>query len=1109
MKRYMKFSIVVFLSLMFLVPINNFAQTDGSKIVQGVVTSATDKEPLIGVNVIEIDANNRIVSNAVTDMNGHYVLKVKDPNGRVSVSYIGYKKQVKRISGTTVNLVLEEDNSSLKEVEILASKRQTQGGYSIPTREVGTAIQTINAKEFEGLQVTSVDEALQGRIAGLDIVANSSDPGTGASMRIRGVTSINGSSEPLIVINGVPYESDIDSNFDFANSNQEQYANMLSINPDDILEITVLKDAGSSAIWGSKGANGVIMITTKRGMYGPTKVEYTYRFTRTVQPQGMKMLNGDNFTMLMKEAYFNKSQDTDATDNLTEFNYDTNNPLYEDYNNNTDWRKAVTQVGYIHDHYLTVSGGGERASYRVSAGFLTQAGTIIGQKYNRLSSRASLDYRVSDRIKFSSDFSLTNADNDRSYVFNFDDGGENEDKTILGIAYLKMPNQSIYEQDTQGNNTTTYFNIPSSSYIDNSQKYLANPVALALLGKNNEKSYRILPTFRLAVDLLDPTKQILRLSSYISFDINNSKTTMFLPQEALSYAWTSTYSNLLTNIDSQGLGIFSDTNIAWEPKFKSDDHKVTLYGSFQLNTSSSSGQQIINYGVPSSSISDASTAAYLGYTKSTYNSSRSLAWMARAHYAYKGRYIIDGTYRIDGSTKFGDDNKYGVFPGISLKYIISDEPYMDRSKKWLSMLAPRYSFGISGNQPSDDYLYYSRYESYGSYLGTSAIKPSSLQLSSLKWETTTQHNFGLDLGFFDDKYVFDINFYLKNTKDLLFEDFPVSSSSGFSTLAYKNAGEMNNKGWEVNFYATRFVKMKDFSMDFTFNLSNYTNVLVQLDQKLLDSYNSDFDYSNGSYLTRIQINNSFGSIYGFRSKGVYQYDEYVAGSHEKAPVARDASGNVIVDQKGNPKPMYFAYGQDNQYRFRGGDAIYEDVNHDGSIDELDIVYLGNANPKFNGGFGPTFRWKGLSMKMFFNFRYGNKIINKARMYAENMYDNNNQSIATDWRWRIDGDDTNMPRALHQSGYNWLGSDRYVEDGSFLRFKYLTFNYSVPQKMLKSYGLNKLSLYLTFNNLFCWTKYTGVDPEVGYGVLTTNKGLSIDGSSTPRTKDFTLGVSIGL
>lgn len=1084
---------ILILTFLILLPFGSSAQEAVSSfIIQGTVTSGSDGEPLSGAVVNELDVNNRVVSAASADINGHFVLKIKNPLNSLSVSFIGFEKQIRKIENKKViNFVMKDAAFTLGQVVIKGTKEIGQGGYSIPTREIGTAIQTINTKEFEGLQVSSIDEALQGRIAGLDIVSNSGDPGSGSSMRIRGVTSINGSSEPLVVVNGVPYEVQVDPNFDYANSNQEQYANMLSINPDDILEISVLKDAAASAIWGSKGANGVLMITTKKGSMGTMKVDYTYRYTRTVQPKGMKMLNGNDFTMLMKQAYLNPRQDDAATD-VDEYKYDKNFPEYENFNNNTDWINEVTQVGNINDHYLTISGGGERAMYRVSGGFFKQNGTIIGQSLNRISSRAYLEYLVSDRIKFITEFSLTNSDNSRNY------------DNLLAIAYKKMPNVSVYDQDASGKNSNVYYNIPASSTLDDDQKYLRNPVALARLATNNLKSFRILPTFRLQYDILDPAKSMLRYSMYVSFDINNSKTAKFLPQDVSNLYWSDKLVNRAENSDSESLTIYSDQNIAWQPKFENSDHSLLLYGSFQISSNNSASQGMSSYSLPSGEAIDASNFGYLEKANTSHSTGRSLAFMARTHYSYKSRYIIDATLRRDGSTKFGPGNKFGNFPGISLKWIASDEPFMDITKSWLSMMALRPAWGISGNQPSSEYLDKSRYGLYGSYLGVASVRPVSLRLSNLKWETTKSFNYGIDLGLFDDSYVFDINFYNKVTTDMLFKNVDMPTLSGYSSLSYINGGIMQNDGWEVNFYANQIVKSGKFSIDFKFNLSNYKNTLIDLDQNLLNSYNSDFDYSRGSYLTRVQEGNSFGSIYGFKYQGVYQYDDYVSGSQESAPVARDETGEVITDQKGDPRSIYFAYGTESQYRFRGGDAIYEDINHDASIDELDIVYLGNSNPKVNGGFGPTFRYGSLYCTLFFNFRYGNKIINAARMNAENMYNDNNQSVSVNWRWRKDGDVTDMPRALHEYGYNWLGSDRYVEDGSFLRFKYLNFNYSVNPAKLKRYGVNKLSFYMTFNNIFVLTQYTGVDPEVGYGKL----GLSTDGSNTPRTKDFTLGLSLG-
>lgn len=275
---------------------------------------------------------------------------------------------------------------------------------------------------------------------------------------------------------------------------------------------------------------------------------------------------------------------------------------------------------------------------------------------------------------------------------------------------------------------------------------------------------------------------------------------------------------------------------------------------------------------------------------------------------------------------------------------------------------------------------------------------------------------------------------------------------------------------------------------------------------VLNAYNKDFNYDNGSYLTRLQEGNSFGSIYGFRYKGVYQYDKYEEGRGGTAPVVKDANGNVVKDANGKPLPMYFDYFNlgNKRYQFRGGDAIYEDINHDGTIDELDIVYLGNSNPKLTGGFGTNITFKYFSISAFFNFRYGNKIVNYARMDAENMHSNNNQSIAVNWRWRKDGDVTEMPRALYNYGYNYLGSDRFVEDGSFLRFKTLTFKYNFSPKSLRRVFLNQLSFYLTLNNLVTFTKYTGVDPEVGIESF----GLCADRSKTPRSQYFTFGVTVG-
>ena len=1081
-----------------------FGQSGPGKVVQGTITSATDGDPLAGATVVETDSKKRVINATIADLNGHYVLKIKDPSNKLVFSFIGFISQPEDIgSETTINVALKEDVQQITEVTIVAEKKHTDGTFSIPQREVSTAVQSLDTRSLEGIQVTSIDDAIQGRIAGFDIVANSGDPGAGTTMRIRGATSINANTQPLIVVNGIPYEVEIDPSFDFASANQDQYASMLTINPDDIEEITVLKDASATAVWGSKGANGVLMIKTKKGAMGKTRVQYSYRLTGSVQPKGMNMLNGDDYTMLIKQAYFNPEQNENAA-NVRVFLYDENWSEYENFNNNTDWVDEVTQVGIKHDNYLTVSGGGKRAMFRVSGGYLTQTGTVIGQKLDRISSRAYMDYSVSDRIKFISELSYTYTDNYRNWrAEESSDRNKPDELSILTIAYRKMPNVSVYQQTLDGRNTDEYYNISRDYDLHSDQRDLRNPVALARLAKDNLRNYRILPTFRLQYDILNPEVQVLRYNMYVSFDVNNDKVSKFLPHEVSNVYWNDNNVNKANSWDSESMTVMADNNITWQPKFSNPDHSLLLYGSFQIRTGNSSSMGIETTNLPSGELVDASAEGYLTSISSSRYAYRSNALLARGHYVYKERYIFGFTFRRDGSTKFGNANKYGNFPGFSAKWIISDEPFMQSTSNWLSMLAFRPSWGISGNQPRDEYLHFSRYGDYGRYVDMPATRPTTLRLSNLKWETTTSFNYGLDLGFFEDRILFDINFYNKHTEDLLFEKLVLPSTSGYSKVPVQNVGIMDNNGWELNFYTNNAIKINDFKIDFNFNLSNYVNTIVELRDDVLAGYNADFDYANGSYLTRIQEGNSFGSIYGFKYKGVYQYNDYVPGSKENSPVARDENGNVFTDEDGDPLPMYFAYGKSNEYKFHGGDAIYEDINHDGNIDELDIVYLGNANPKINGGFGSTIRYKGFSCTAFFNFRYGNKIVNIARMYAENMYTLNNQSKSVNWRWRKDGDVTDMPRALYNYGYNWLGSDRYVEDGSFLRFKYLTFNYTVPKAKLEQLKLQQLSFYLTINNLYVWTNYTGVDPEIGFD----KRGLSMDKSSTPRPKEGTLGITI--
>ena len=505
--------------------INAFAQQAGD-VISGTVVD--DFGPVVMANVVEIDAANRIVASTVTDINGNFSFRVKNVKDKLRISFVGYKTQTFRFDRTHYQVTMV-DATQISEVTVTARRRTDGAGLQIPLDEISTARQSIDMKEFDGLAITTVDEALQGRIAGLDIVANSGNLGSGTSMRLRGVSSINGSSEPLIVVDGNVWETNT-NNFDFQSANEEKFAELLNVNPEDIESISVLKDAAATAVWGSQGSNGVIEIKTKRGTRGQTRVNYSYRLTGTYQPNGYEMLNGDEYTMLLKEEYFNPSL-SDASSDIPELNYNPSFSEYEMYNNNTDWLKEVKKVGWRQNHYLALTGGGEKAHFRIGAGYDHETGSIIEQVLNRFTSRVNLDYFVSDRIKIETNISLT-------YTKNKKNNGD-----LLSIAYIRMPNLSVYEQDRNGNDLEDYYSmLPTVSSQLRDQLDHKNPVALAHLASNDETSYNITPEFKLRYNLLglEEDKTRLAYEGKVVFNIFNRYEDQFMPLSLSTRGWNDT-----------------------------------------------------------------------------------------------------------------------------------------------------------------------------------------------------------------------------------------------------------------------------------------------------------------------------------------------------------------------------------------------------------------------------------------------------------------------------------------------------------------------------------------------------------------------------------------
>ena len=1133
-------------------------------------TVADDIDVIIGANVVELDKNNRIVSQTVTDMNGNFTMNIKDPNNTLKVSYIGYKNFTQKLGTKNVfKITLQDNTKTMTEVKVTAKQKAPTTGLDIPAREYAGAVAKFNMSDVEGLAFESVDQALQGQIPGLDIVPNSGNLGSGTTMRLRGTSTINGNAQPLIVVNDHIFELPDDAqdvNFETMD-NEEQFSTLLNVNPEDIESITVLKDAATAAKWGIRGSNGVIEIKLRRGHRGPTRVAFSYRFNGTWQPDGYEMLNGDGYTMMLKEAYYNPLQ---IPTSLPELDYNTEMPyIYNHFSHNTDWVNEVTRMGKEHKYYVTLSGGGEKATFRISAGYDKSTGSVIGQSLDRFSTATALDYWVSDRIKFSSNINLTFTTNKKNLKDHDSDGP-------LYRAYNAMPNMSVWEYDRYGIKTGNYFNMlplaanygtsgsgrkendgTMTSYDLNDMFFNGNPVARAMKSWNKERQYNLTPQFSIEYKLLGTEDDQHRLNYVgdVQLNIYNTSSDEYCPAELKTMDWYwgaenstnlgSNQRNYVSNSEYKSLEFTTRHDLRYYSGFANKDHSLSGLLRFEMATGSSSKQNTGLWNVPDG-ITDPTVVALLRAAGASNGEWRSQSYFGQLHYSYKSKYSLDATARIDGSTNFGKGSKYGLFPSVGGRWNISDENWMQWSKKVISMLAFRPTWGITGNTGNRAFMQYNKYASDGYYNGHTVVRPENLSLTEIRWEKTKQWNLGFNLGLFDDILTAEFEVYNKKTTDLLMDNLRIPSANGFSNLDRVNGGTMRNKGWEMNVSTARIAKVGKFAMKLRANIAQNFNEVEEMDPLILEALNGSETYQPGNlnYNQRVQVGNALGSIYGLRYKGVYRYDydhngytqssiaSYGYAEHENSgydakgnpintaaaalrrgenatcPIAFDADGNMLTDAKGIPLPMYYCYNESYRYQFQGGDAIYEDVNHDGQIDRYDMVYLGNSNPKCNGGFGIQLYYDRFSLNTGFNFRMGNQIVNTMRMQLESMLNNNNQSYATTWRWRKNGDITEIPRALSRvhgyNSYNSLPSDRYVEDGDYLRLQYVQLSYDFDAKKLKKYGINNLKLFASVNNIWCWTKYTGVDPDVspqGFAVSTDN-------SRTPRTKSFTCSVNLG-
>ena len=1061
-----------------------FSQT--KTIIRGKVIDQKDKSAVIGATVVESDKQNRVVNGSVTDIDGNFVYQMKNPANSMKVTVIGYQsKAFKPNPLKAVVIELVSSDIELDQVVVTGKVRSDNSLTNIDDRDNASSRVKVDLMDMKDGGITSAADALQGKVAGLDIISASGDPGSGSQIVIRGLSSI-GNNKPLIVIDGITQDN-VPSSFDLSSSDAQDIGNMINIALQDIKSIEVLKDAASTAVYGSKGADGVLLIETNRGKMGKVQFDYTYKNSVNFQPRAVPLLNGDEYVTLQLEEWHNARGVFDLP---REIAYDKDYPDFYNYSANTDWLGAITQNSVTNDHYFKISGGGEKTRYFTSFSYVDEGGTTINTGKKSFSTRVNLDYFLSKKLTFTVQFNYSNNKRDGNISIN--------DRNIRQMAYIKAPNMSIMEHDADGNLTGEYFtrNFDKTGNYQGSGYDYYNPVAVAKLGKSDESENSLENSFKLKYTL----KDWLIFKETASFQYYGRKSNSFLPYNAVGsnwYDWT-------VNKAEEGNKLYSsfktESQLVFYVPFKTKNHELTGATSWSTTQSTDDGVNIQSNRNPSINLQDPAVGAQINWISSSLVEKSDVGALLNLNYKYKDRYMVQATARADGNSAFGSVNRWGLFKGVGAAWRFSSEKLFENSKNWLSESKLRASWGTSGRPPSDEWPHptYPRFAIYkttnpGSYIQNPAVVPTSIQLDNLKWESIMQTDIGLELNLFKDRLYIEGDIYRKLTTDLLFGDYKIPLSSGFDKLVFLNGGELANKGWELMTNG-KIIRTKDMVLSVDFNISQNVNSFT----KLPENFNNEKDISinNGVFPKRIVEGEPIGSFFGFRYKGVYASDADA--------VASDATGNMIYDGEHNPIPMSF-----RGIPFKGGDSKYEDINHDGKIDLNDVVYIGDSNPDFIGGFGSSLRYKQFDISFQFHYRVGFDIINSTALNTEGMNGRNNQSKAVLNRWRVQGQNEvgMLPRALMDGPANNLGSDRYVERGDFLRLNNINLKYQFSPALCNKLNLQSASFSLSARKLYTLTNYSGQDPEVSQNAADPF-WIGEDKANTPPPKMVTLSFSVG-
>ena len=1034
------------------------AQTGGQ--VTGKVIDAMGELP--GVSVVIKGTSN----GTITDLNGQFTLPNVKSSDVLVFSFIGYKTQEITVGNQkSLSVKMEEDTQTLDEVVVVGYQEVRKG-------DLTGSVAKANMKDLLSAPVASFDQALGGRIAGVNVSSGEGMPGSTMNITIRGNNSLTQDNTPLYIIDGFPVEDP---------------AQAAALNPNDIESTNILKDASATAIYGSRGANGVVVITTKQGKIGKPQISYDGSFGISQVTKTLDMMSGYEFVKLQNEIEPTRTAERYFMD------YNGKQWTLDDYRNvpEADWQDAIFRTAWSHNHNLRLTGGTEGVRYNASLSYYNQDGILLETGYERLQARMNTTVKhekLTMNLNANFSRSIQNGSSPSSSSYS---GMNNLFYSVWGYRPVAYPNGSLDDLRNE---------LIDPGTADDANDYRFNPIL------DLENTYRKNYTNNLQLngyvqyEFLPGLK--LKVTGGWTYDnrhndiFNNSKTRYGGPRSTMGVNAEVRRSERLTWLNE---------NLLTYQKNWKNRHSLSAMLGTTLQNSDYEYYAYSTRDIPNESLGIAGMSqGTINTTDSSKSSWAMFSYFGNANYNYKSKYYATFSFRADGSSKFSKKNRYGYFPSASLAWSFTEESFMEQYKKWLSSGKLRLSWGLTGNNRIGEYDRYALLDMIRSHrevadipntvypfdnvIESVGVAPISLPNEDLKWETTEQWNLGLDLGFFNERIGFTMDIYRKTTRDLLL-DATLPYTSGYVT-AMKNIGKVRNQGIELTVNTVNIDK-KDFKWSTNFNIAFNKNEVLELTEgqtALLSTAQFDQKFnSQPNYIAKVGY--PMGMIYGYIYEGTYKYDDF------------NKSGNTYT-LKGNVP--YFS----SEANTQPGMPRYKDLNGDGIINSNDRTMIGRGTPIHTGGFTNNFEYKGFDLNIFFQWSYGNDVINANRLFFESGWQKQrelNQYASYANRWTPENPNSDIPAATN-SASNLVISSRIVEDASFLRLKSVTLGYNIPQTFLSKYKISNARVYVAAQNLWTWTSYSGYDPEVSIRDSALTPGL--DYSSYPRALNISFGINLG-